>query len=262
MVAGAAAGRSSRRTRACAPSSPRAAPRRAQICSTVSFRPSSMFQITSGLSWSRLVRSSAALLIAKSKARSTWKHSCASLRSGCASSTMAPASAKRCGGLAGDGGDFGIDRGDAEIGRIGDALRLVAGARGRQERGRQHRQRQRIGRDARRSWHRAAAQGPRHCAPSGPGRRDCGRSRRPAYARRGRCSAACRRCRRSSRGCAASRPCRSRARARPCRLRAPPPRRRRSRPRSATVSQGLRVAPNTSLKVLAPAPNSGVLDLA
>ena len=27
-------------------------------------------------------------------------------------------------------------------------------------------------------------------------------------------------------------------------------------------SQGLRVAPNTSLKVLAPAPNSGVLDLA
>ncbi len=28
------------------------------------------------------------------------------------------------------------------------------------------------------------------------------------------------------------------------------------------VSQGLRVAPNTSLKVLAPAPNSGVFDLA
>ena len=28
------------------------------------------------------------------------------------------------------------------------------------------------------------------------------------------------------------------------------------------VSQGLSVAPNTSLKVLAPAPNSGVLDLA
>src|SRR5215831_7443707 len=28
------------------------------------------------------------------------------------------------------------------------------------------------------------------------------------------------------------------------------------------MSQGLRVAPNTSLKVLAPAPNSGVLDLA
>jgi hypothetical protein len=27
-------------------------------------------------------------------------------------------------------------------------------------------------------------------------------------------------------------------------------------------SHGLRVAPNTSLKVLAPAPNSGVLDLA
>ena len=48
--------------------------------------------------------------------------------------------------LPGDGGDLGIDRGDAEIGRIGDALRLVAGARGRQERIRQHRQRQRIGR--------------------------------------------------------------------------------------------------------------------
>ena len=28
------------------------------------------------------------------------------------------------------------------------------------------------------------------------------------------------------------------------------------------ISQGLSVAPNTSLKVLAPAPNSGVLDLA
>ena len=28
------------------------------------------------------------------------------------------------------------------------------------------------------------------------------------------------------------------------------------------VSQGLRVGPNTSLKVLAPAPNSGVFDLA
>ena len=28
------------------------------------------------------------------------------------------------------------------------------------------------------------------------------------------------------------------------------------------VSQGLSVAPNTSLKVLAPAPNSGVFDLA
>ena len=41
-----------------------------------------MFQITSGLSWSRLVRSSAALLSAKSNARSTWKHSCASLQIG------------------------------------------------------------------------------------------------------------------------------------------------------------------------------------
>ena len=48
--------------------------------------------------------------------------------------------------LAGDGGDLGIDRRDAEIGRIGDALRLAAGTRGGQERGRQHRQRQRIGR--------------------------------------------------------------------------------------------------------------------
>ena len=37
-------------------------------------------------------------------------------------------------GLAGDGGDFRIDRRDAEIGRIGDALRLAAGARGGEER--------------------------------------------------------------------------------------------------------------------------------
>ena len=43
------------------PSSRRAAPRRAAICSTVSFRPSSIFQITSGLSRSRLVRSSCRL---------------------------------------------------------------------------------------------------------------------------------------------------------------------------------------------------------
>ena len=49
-------------------------------------------------------------------------------------------------GLPGDGGDFGIDRGDAEIGRVGDALRPLAGARGGQERHRQQRQRQRIGR--------------------------------------------------------------------------------------------------------------------
>ena len=48
-------------------------------------------------------------------------------------------------GLAGDGRDFGIDRRDAEIGRIGDALRLAAGTDGGQKRIRQHRQRQRIG---------------------------------------------------------------------------------------------------------------------
>ena len=41
-----------------------------------------MFQITSGLSRSRLERSSAALESAKSNARSTWKHSWASRRSG------------------------------------------------------------------------------------------------------------------------------------------------------------------------------------
>ena len=32
-------------------------------------------------------------------------------------------------------------------------------------------------------------------------------------------------------------------------------------PQVSAVSHGLRVAPNTSLKVLAPAPNSGVFDL-
>ena len=35
--------------------------------------------------------------------------------------------------LAGDGGNFGIDRRDAEIGRVGDALRLAAGTRRGQE---------------------------------------------------------------------------------------------------------------------------------
>ena len=81
---------------------------------------------------------------------------------------MAPASAKRCRRLARDGGDFGIDRRDAEIGRIGDALRLAC------------RSARRTGTmsaapaatadrpDARRSWRRAAARDPRHCAPSGP----------------------------------------------------------------------------------------------
>ena len=49
-------------------------------------------------------------------------------------------------GLAGDGRDFRIDRRDAEIGRIGDALRLAAGTDGGQKRIRQHGQRQRIGR--------------------------------------------------------------------------------------------------------------------
>ena len=221
-----------------------------------------MFQITSGLSRSRLVRNSAALLIAKSNARSTWKHSCASRRSGCASSTIAPASAKRCRRLAGDGGDLGIDRRDAEIGRIGDALRPACRSARPTETKSAAPAATVDRRDARRSSRRAAARGPRHCAPSGPARRDCGRSWRPAYARRGRCSAACRRCRRSWRDCAASRPCRSRARAMPCRLRARPPRRPKSRRRSATYPRDCSVAPNTSLKVLAPAPNSGVFDLA
>ena len=48
-------------------------------------------------------------------------------------------------GLAGDGGDFRIDRRDAEIGRIGDALRLAAGTRGGEKRRRQYRQRKGIG---------------------------------------------------------------------------------------------------------------------
>ncbi len=52
------------------------------------------------------------------------------------------------------------------------------------------------------------------------------------------------------------------ARATPCRSRAPPPRRRRSRRPSATCSTDCSVAPNTSLNVLAPAPNSGVFDIA
>ena len=127
--------------------------------------------------------------------------------------------------LAGDGGDLGIDRRDAEIGRLGNALRLAPERAADRNECRQRRQRQRIGRML-------AAHGveqqrevldiARHRAV---GRRGCGRSWRPACGRRGRCSAACRRCRRSSPGCAASRPCRSRARATPCRSRAPPRRR-------------------------------------
>ncbi len=35
--------------------------------------------------------------------------------------------------LPGDGGNLGINRRDAEIGRIGDALRPAAGTRGRKE---------------------------------------------------------------------------------------------------------------------------------
>ena len=48
--------------------------------------------------------------------------------------------------LPGDVGDFGINRGDAEIGRIGNAFRCPARARGREERNRQRGQRQWIGR--------------------------------------------------------------------------------------------------------------------
>jgi hypothetical protein len=75
--------------------------------STVSLLPSSIFQTTSGLSRSRFER--------KSKARSTWKHSCASRKSGCASSTIAPMSAKRSAALRVIR-DFGVDRRDFEIG--------------------------------------------------------------------------------------------------------------------------------------------------
>ena len=221
-----------------------------------------MFQITSGLSRSRLLRSSAALLMAKSKRAQHVEAfmRLAQIRMRFLDDRAGLGEPRRR--LAGDGGDLGIDRRDAEIGRIGDALRVLPErAADRNDVG-SERQRQRIGRML-------AAHGveqqrevldiARHRALDAEIAVDLGDR---AYARRGRCSAACRRRRRSSRDCAASRPCRSRARARPCRSRAPPRRRRRSRRPSATYPMGLRVAPNTSLKVLAPAPNSGVFDLA
>ena len=46
----------------------------------------------------------------------------------------------------GDGGNLGINRRNAEIGRIGDPLRPLAGTRGKKERRRKPGQRQRIGR--------------------------------------------------------------------------------------------------------------------
>ena len=182
-----------------------------------------MFQITSGFSRSRLVRSSAALESAKSNARSTWKHSCASRKSGWASSTISAGLREALRRLRVTGHDLRIDRRDAEIGRIGDPLRLASrrGPRQRKNFG-EHRQRQRIA--GMLAAHRVEQQREvldiaRHRAlhaevaiHSPPGR---------SYARRGRCSAAGRRCRRSSPDCAASRPCRSHAPARPCRSRAP-----------------------------------------
>ena len=137
-------------------------------------------------------------------------------------------------GLAGDGHDFRIDRRDAEIGRIGDALRLAAGARGGEERIRQHRQRQRIG-------GMLAAHGieqqrdvfdiARHRPLLAEIAIDrCGYRMRDAADARPQSDDAA-----EARGVAqASRPCRSRAPATPCRWRAPPPRRPRSRRRSAT----------------------------
>ena len=82
-----------------------------------------------------------------------------------------------------------------------------------------------------------------------------------AYARRGRCSDAGRRCRRSWRDCAAA--AHVGAMRQPGRSGCERHRGAAEEPAAEReVSQGLRVAPNTSLKVLAPAPNSGVLDLA
>ena len=62
-------------------------------------------------------------------------------------------------------------------------------------------------------------------------------------------------------GCAASRRCPSRCRPAACRTPAPPPSRPTSRRRSASGLNGLPVAPQTGLRVLAPAPNSGTLVL-
>ena len=221
-----------------------------------------MFQITSGLSRSRLVRSSFGLADREIEGAQHVEAfmRLAQIRMRFLDDRAGLGEALR--GLAGDRRDLGIDRRDAEIGRIGDALRPLAGARGRQERGRRRAAATADRPHARRSWRRAAAPDPRHCAPSALRRRDCGRSADRAYARRDRCSAACRRRRRSSRDCASeppmSEPCASQAMPVASATAAPPEEPAADR----DVSQGLSVAPNTSLKVLAPAPNSGVFDLA
>ena len=94
-------------------------------CSTVSFRPSSMFQITSGLSRSRFVRSSAALRQRKIERAQHVEAFMRLAQIGMRFLDDGASFRKALRGLAGDGRDFRIDRRDAEIGRIGDALRLA-----------------------------------------------------------------------------------------------------------------------------------------
>ena len=113
-----------------------------------------------------------------------------------------------------------------------------------------------------RPWCRGIARRPAHCAPSAPAptvaRRGCSMShasrvRRTAAGRR-RCS--------RWRGGAGCRRGRCHAPARPRRMRARQRRRPSIRRSVSDVFHGLRVRPNTSLKVEPPAPNSGVFDLA
>ena len=84
-----------------------------------------MFQITSGLSRSRLVRSSAALLQREVERAQHVEAFMRLAQIGMGFLDDGAGFGKALRGLAGDGGDFGIDRRDAEIGRIGDALRLA-----------------------------------------------------------------------------------------------------------------------------------------
>ena len=220
-----------------------------------------MFQIISGLSRSRLRAQQRRLGDAKSNARSTWKHSCASRRSGCASSTIDAGVRKALRGLAGDRRDFGIDRRDAEVGRIGDALRLAAGrAADRNDAGS-------AGSDKRIAGllaaHRVEQQRhifdvARHRPCDAEIAVDRGRDRcatRPMLGRKPTMPQKLAGLRSEP---PMSEPCASHAMPVASATAAPPEEPAAER----DVSQGLRVAPNTSLKVLAPAPNSGVFDLA
>ena len=164
--------------------------------------------------------------------------------------------------LARDGDDFRIDRRDAEIGRIGDAFWLrcrIAPPSGTRSAAPAATADRRMLAAHGIEQQREVVDIARHRALDAErADRSGGRDR----ARRGRCWAAVPTTPQKLAGLRSeppmSEPCASQAMPVASATAAPPDEPAAER----DVSQGLRVAPNTSLKVLAPAPNSGVFDLA